>query len=50
MRILLSIAELEEIVKRKLHKMTLEYYYYGAAEEITWLDNIEAFNKYFPKP
>ena len=50
MAVPLSIMELEEIAKRKLDKMTWEYYYHGAAEEITRLDNVEAFNRYLPKP
>jgi hypothetical protein len=50
MAVPLSIMELEEIAKRKLDKMTWEYYYHGAAEEITRLDNVEAFNRYIPKP
>ena len=48
MSVPLSIMELEEHAKKTLNKMTWEYYFHGAAEEITRLDNIEAFNRYFP--
>ena len=49
MSVPLSIMELEEHAKKTLNKMTWEYYFHGAAEEITRLDNIEAFNRYFPE-
>jgi len=41
----ICIMDLEEHARRTLNKMTWEYYFCGAADEITRLDNIEAFNR-----
>jgi hypothetical protein len=42
----ICIADLEEHAKKVLNKMTFEYYFHGAADEITRVDNLEAFNRY----
>jgi len=42
----ICVADLEQLAKKKLDKMTWEYYYHGAADELTRLDNQEAFNRY----
>jgi len=49
MAIPLSIMELEEHAKKTLNRMTWEYDFHGAAEEITRRDNMEAFNRYIPE-
>ena len=41
----ICIADLEEHAKKVLDKMTWEYYFHGAGDEITRLDNIEGFNR-----
>lgn len=41
----ICLAELESLAKKSLDKMTYEYYYHGAADELSRLDNIEAFNR-----
>jgi hypothetical protein len=41
----ICLADLENLAKKKLDKMTWEYYYHGAADELTRLDNLEAFNR-----
>jgi hypothetical protein len=42
----ICIADLEEHAKKVLNKMTFEYYFHGAADEITRIDNFDAFNRY----
>jgi (S)-2-hydroxy-acid oxidase len=42
----ICIADLEQHAKKVLNKMTWEYYFHGAADEITRLDNLEAFNRF----
>jgi len=42
----ICIADLEKHAKTVLDKMTYEYYFHGAADELSRLDNIEGFNRY----
>ena len=41
----ICLSELESLAKKSLDKMTYEYYYHGAADELSRLDNVEAFNR-----
>jgi hypothetical protein len=41
----ICLSELESLAKKSLDKMTYEYYYHGASDELSRLDNVEAFNR-----
>ena len=41
----ICLADLESLAKKKLNKMTWEYYYHGAADELTRQDNLDGFNR-----
>jgi isopentenyl diphosphate isomerase/L-lactate dehydrogenase-like FMN-dependent dehydrogenase len=41
----ICIADLETYAKSKLDEGTWNYYYNGAADEITRRENVEAFNR-----
>jgi isopentenyl diphosphate isomerase/L-lactate dehydrogenase-like FMN-dependent dehydrogenase len=42
----LSIADLENYARQKLNKGIWAYYYHGAGDEITRVDNSQVFNRF----
>jgi len=42
----ICISDLEDHARKTLDKGTWAYYYHGAADELTRVDNIDAFNRY----
>src|SRR5271154_919225 len=44
----ICLSDVESLAKKSLDKTTYEYYYHGASDELSRLDNVEAFNRWTP--